>query len=465
MTAPLEDLRARVAELADIGALTRLVAWDQRTMMPPEGGPARAQQMATLQRIAHDLATDEQIGAWLDTLEADGAGLDDIDRDVVRLARRDYEESRRIPTELATEVARAGAEGQDAWQAARAANDFAAFAPLLRRNVALACEVARHLDPGGPPYDALLGLYDHGLTAARVGEVFGRLADELPGIVDDAVARPAVAPLDVPVAAQRAAVDRVLRRVGVTDEGWRVDVSAHPFTSWAGPRDTRVTTRYEDGQLESVLAALHEFGHGLYERQIDPALARTNLGAGTSMAMHESQSKLWENHVGRHPAFAAVIAEELTAGGFAIEPGPLHAALVAGAPLADPHRRRPGHLSAAHRPALRAGVGAHRRSARRRRPARGVQRRHAPSGRHRAARRRARRAAGRPLVGGRVRLLPVLCAGLPHRRAAVGAPGGRHRRPGRRRWRAATSRAIRDWLAEHVHRLGRRLDTEPLLER
>ncbi len=324
----LQQLRERLAELADLGALTRLVAWDQRTMMPPEGAPARAHQVATLERIAHDLGTDPQLGAWLTAIEADGAGLEEIDRDVVRLARRDYELTTRIPTELATELARAGAEGQDAWQSARAADDFAAFVPALRRNVELARELARHLDPDGPPYDALLSLYDYGLTEERVRAVFGRLSDELPAIVEAALQRPAVPELQVPVAAQQAAVEHVLARVGVTAEGWRVDVSAHPFTAWAGPRDTRVTTRYEDGQLESVLAALHEFGHGLYERQVDPALARTNLGGGTSMAMHESQSKLWENHVGRHPAFAPVIAAELTAGGFTIEPRPLHAALV-----------------------------------------------------------------------------------------------------------------------------------------
>jgi carboxypeptidase Taq len=327
MTA-LQHLRDRLSELSDLGSLARLLAWDQRTMMPPEGAPARAQQVATLERIAHDLGTDEQLGAWLAAVEGDGAKLDEIDADLVRLARRDYDRSRRVPTELATELARAGAEGQDAWQAARAADDFAAFVPALRRNVELARELARHLDPDGPPYDALLGLYDYGLTSERVGAIFARLAEELPAVVDAALQRPAVEPLDVPVAAQQTAVEQVLARVGVSPDGWRVDVSAHPFTAWAGPRDTRVTTRYEDGQLESVLAALHEFGHGLYERQIDPALARTNLGSGTSMAVHESQSKLWENHVGRHPAFAAVIAAELTAAGFVIEPGPLHAALV-----------------------------------------------------------------------------------------------------------------------------------------
>src|SRR3954447_17376517 len=198
----LQQLRVRLAELADLGGLTRLVAWDQRTMMPPEGAPARAHQVATLERIAHDLGTDAQIGAWLDAIEADGAGLDDIDRDLVRLARRDYEPTARIPTELATELARAGAEGQDAWQSARAADDFPAFVPALRRNVELARELARHLDPEGPPYDALLSLYDYGLTEQRVREVFGRLSAELPQIVEAALERPAVAELEVPVPAQ-----------------------------------------------------------------------------------------------------------------------------------------------------------------------------------------------------------------------------------------------------------------------
>ena len=121
----------------------------------------------------------------------------------------------------------------------------------------------------------------------------------------------------------------MLARIGAGDDGWRIDVSAHPFSVGIGQRDSRVTTRYDDGDLLSVIAAMHEFGHALYERQIAPELARTNLGAGTSMSIHESQSKLWENHVGRHPAFAGVIAEALAAGGFAVEPAALHASLIA----------------------------------------------------------------------------------------------------------------------------------------
>lgn len=324
----LESLRARLGELADLADLGRLAAWDQRTMMPPEGGPGRAHQLATLERLAHDLASADEIGAWLDELEPIAGELSDVDRDLVRIARRDWERTRRVPVDLAAAVARAAAEGQDVWQAARAESDFAAFAPALARNVELAREMAGHLiEDGQRPYDALLGLYDHGLTAARVSEVFGRLAQELPPLVEAAAARPAPAALEVPVDAQRRAVEAVLHRLGVDEQGWRVDVSAHPFTAWVGPRDTRLTTRYDDGQLESLLAAIHEFGHGLYERQIAPELARTNLGAGTSMSVHESQSKLWENHVGRHPAFAAVIAAELTVAGFTVDPLTVTAAL------------------------------------------------------------------------------------------------------------------------------------------
>jgi carboxypeptidase Taq len=119
----------------------------------------------------------------------------------------------------------------------------------------------------------------------------------------------------------------ILRRVGVDELSWRVDVSAHPFTAWIGRLDTRLTTRYSDGDVESLLSSLHEYGHALYERQIDPALARTNLGRGTSMSMHESQSKLWENHVARSPAFAEVLAAELGTAGFPVTPGELRATL------------------------------------------------------------------------------------------------------------------------------------------
>ena len=134
----LDALRDRLAELADLNSLASLAAWDQRTMMPPEGGPARAHAMATLERLSHERATAGELGAWIVELEADGDGLDDVGRDLVRLARRDWDRQTRVPNDLAAALAQAGAEGQDIWQAARATNDFGAFAPALRRNVELA---------------------------------------------------------------------------------------------------------------------------------------------------------------------------------------------------------------------------------------------------------------------------------------------------------------------------------------
>jgi carboxypeptidase Taq len=323
----LENLRARVAELADLDGLQQLAEWDQLVMMPAEGGTARADQVGTLASLTHERATREEIGDWL--TEIDGTELEELDRDLVRLARRDWERARRVPTELAVDLARAAAEVQESWQIARANDDFPAFAPALQRNVELARAYAGCVaEPGQSLYDALLGDYDFGLETTEIRRLFGQLADALPPLVAEARVQSPPRSLAVPEAAQRAAVTRVLARLGVDGSSWRVDVSAHPFSVSIARRDTRVTTRYGDGQVESLLSSLHEYGHALYERQIDPALERTNMGRGTSMSVHESQSKLWENHVGRNPAFDEVLATELGAGGFAVTPAELHGALV-----------------------------------------------------------------------------------------------------------------------------------------
>ena len=460
----LDALRDRLAELADLASLQRLAGWDQRTMMPSGGAPARAQQSATLERLVHDRATADDIGAWLEEIDGGGDGLSEVDADLVRLARRDWERVRRIPRELASDLALASAEGQAVWQSARAANDFAAFAPALRRNVDLARAYAACFDDVEHPYDALLADYDFGLTAARVREIFDPLAAALSALAAEAAERPAVPPLTVPIDAQRAAVDAILARLGVTPDSWRVDLSPHPFTSWVGTQDTRITTRYlPDAQIESILAAIHEFGHGLYERQVAPELARTNLGRGTSMSAHESQSKLWENHVGRNPAFAPVIAAELEAGGFAVEPDALHRAITAVSPSlirvsADP-LTYPLHivlrfdlevalikgslevpdLPAAWNDGMRRLLGVEVPD-----DARGVlQDTHWSAG-----------AFGYfPSYA----LGCLIAAQLWERlEADAGAQD--------EALRAGDAGAIRAWLAEHVHRHGRRLDTEPLVE-
>ncbi|HUB74739.1 MAG TPA: carboxypeptidase M32 [Solirubrobacteraceae bacterium] len=328
----LQKLRERLAELADLTSIEMLAGWDQLVMMPSEGAGARAQQLALLARIRHERATAPELGELLDELEAAGPGgepLGEVDADVVRIARRDWERARRVGEELAGELAAAAAEGQEVWRRARAQDDFAAFAPALERNVELARAYGACVaETGQSPYEGLLGDYDYGLSAAGLRRIFGELARELPPLVEQARVRTPRRSLELPAEPQRAAVAGVLARVGVESASWRVDVSAHPFSTWIGRGDSRITTRYTDGQAESLLSSLHEFGHALYERQIDPALERTNLGSGTSMSIHESQSKLWENHVARSPAFAEVLAAELGGAGFVIAPADLHAALV-----------------------------------------------------------------------------------------------------------------------------------------
>jgi carboxypeptidase Taq len=349
----LEKLRGRVAELADLASIEMLLGWDQLVMMPGDGAAARAQQLGVLARLTHERATGEEIGAWLEEIAEeiagardgassaaaggarDGAALEQLDRDIVRLARRDWERARRVPEELAVELARASTAGQESWRTARENDDFAAFAPALARNVELARAYGECVAQDGESrYEALLGDYDFGLRTDDLRRVFGALAQSLPPLVAEARVRSPRRSLAVPVGAQQAAVASMLRRLGVEDSSWRVDVSAHPFTAWIGRGDSRLTTRYSDGEVESLLSSLHEYGHALYERQIDPALDRTNLGCGTSMSIHESQSKLWENHVARNPAFAEVLAAELGAGGFAVTAAALHAALVGVEPSA-----------------------------------------------------------------------------------------------------------------------------------
>lgn len=324
---PFETLRKRLAELVDLNSIGMLLEWDQLVTMPAQGAESRAHQLAALARIAHERATAQEIGACLE--EIDEGDLDEVERDVVRVARRDFERARRVPGELAAEIARASADGQEIWQRAREQDDFAMFAPALARNAALARERGDCLaGPGQSAYEALLSDYDHGLAVAELERVLGGLARELPALIDDAERHSPERPLAVPLDAQRSAVASLLRRLGVEDSSWRVDVSTHPFTTWIGRGDSRITTRYLDGDVESLLSSLHEYGHALYERQVDPALDRTNLAAGTSMSIHESQSKLWENHVARSSAFAQPMAAELAAGGFQVSARDLHASLV-----------------------------------------------------------------------------------------------------------------------------------------
>lgn len=308
MTEALRDLKARLAEVDDLGRAARVLDWDQQTMMPAGGGAARAEQLATLGRIAHERFTAPEIGRLLEELRPHEEALPPSSDDacLIRVTRRDYEKAVRVPAELRAEMLRAASLGHQAWVDARAASDFPGFLPHLRRNVDLALRYIECLEPEGEPYDVLLDDYEEGATTAEVREVFERLKDGLLPLVAAVGERggdpgPLAGPF--PVATQRHVVGTVLGRLGFDPGSWRLDVAAHPFATTFAASDIRLTTRYDEGDLTSLFGAMHEFGHGLYEHGVSPDLERTPLAGGVSLGLHESQSRLWENLVGRGRPF------------------------------------------------------------------------------------------------------------------------------------------------------------------
>jgi carboxypeptidase Taq len=304
---PLAELRARLAELDDLQHAARLLGWDQQTMMPREGAAARGEALGTIERLAHERLTDPAVGALLDELtpatatrpaEDDGAAI-------VPVVRRDHDRARRVPPELTAEIARAGSEALGVWVEARRRSDFALFRPALERNVELRRRLAACFEDVEHPYDALLDNYERGMTTAKLREVFATLRDGLVPLIAAIAQAPEPPPLPgpFPVAAQRDLALEIARSFGFHDDAWRMDLAEHPFCEALSPRDIRVTTRFSQDALNGLFAAMHEVGHGLYEHGVDPRLARTTAGTGVSLGVHESQSRLWENLVGRSLPF------------------------------------------------------------------------------------------------------------------------------------------------------------------
>jgi carboxypeptidase Taq len=297
----MDELLERLAEVADLERTSVLLEWDQEVCMPPAGAEGRGELRATVGRVAHDRFTDDRVGELLDGAQP----RDELEADAVRVARRDFDKARRVPGELVAEIARAASAARGAWLDARSRSDFATFAAYLERNLELCRRYSACFPDAEHPYDPLLDDYEPGLRTAELQDALARLREGLVPLVarapqvDDSALRGG----RFPEAGQRALVRTVLRAVGVDDESWRLDDAVHPFQATPAVGDVRVTTRYDERDLDSLYSALHEFGHGLYEHQIDRALARTPMAEGASSAWHESQSRLWENMVGRSPGF------------------------------------------------------------------------------------------------------------------------------------------------------------------
>ncbi len=298
-----DELLRRLGVVSDLERVGMLLVWDQETKMPPLGAGSRAEQQATVVRLAHELATEPALGELLEELrglEAEHAP-DSFEAGVIRVARRDYEKQRRVPAELRAELARAGALGYRAWLRAREEGDFAVLRPHLERRLELTREYIACHAPYHDPYDVLLDDFEPGMATDEVARVFTRLKEGLVPLVaevrdaaDDSGLRGSFPP-----ERQRSFALDVLVALGMDHESWRLDDTVHPFATSPGWGDVRLTTRFHDEDLSGILSCLHEFGHGLYERQLDDAFARTPLADGASAAFHESQSRLWENLVGR----------------------------------------------------------------------------------------------------------------------------------------------------------------------
>ena len=308
--ATLEKLKQRLREISDLGSAAAVLGWDQATYMPPGGATARARQGAVLSRLAHERFTDPALGRLLDRLQpyADSLPSDSDDACLVRVTRRDFEKAVRVPADFVARWNAHGSASFDAWTRARPANDFATMRPLLERTLDFSRQYADFFAPYAHVADPLIDGPDEGMTTATVLAMFAQLRAELVPIVRAICERPPINDRclfgSFPEAAQMAFGLAVIRSFGYDLDRGRLDKTHHPFCTKFAAGDVRITTRVrEDHIAEALFSTLHEAGHALYEQGVGAELEGTPLGSGASAGVHESQSRLWENVVGRSRGF------------------------------------------------------------------------------------------------------------------------------------------------------------------
>jgi carboxypeptidase Taq len=292
----------RTANLDEAGSVLR---WDQQVTMPPGGTPARSKQVATLSALSHELLVDGEIGDLLD--RAEGEELGDEEAAVVREVRREYERADSVPTALVEEISETASNALDVWEKAKAEDDFDAFAPTLERLVELRREHAAAIDPDRDPYAVLFEEFEPYLGVETAERVLGRLREELVPLIEAVTESEASQPRPFdgayPETDQEALSRDVLGALGYDWDRGRLDTAAHPF-SMGNQFDARVTTRYDESDpLGALTATVHEFGHARYTLGLPEEAYGTPLGEARDLTVHESQSRFWENHVGRTRAF------------------------------------------------------------------------------------------------------------------------------------------------------------------
>jgi carboxypeptidase Taq len=306
----LTELKQRLLELSDLSAAGALLGWDHATYMPKCGADARARQGATLSKLAHEKSVDPNLGKLLDALEPHAGNLpgDSDDASLIRVARRDFEKAIKVPADYVARASASGAASYDAWTRARPANDFATMRPFLETAVDLGREYASFFAPYTHIADPLIDGADAGMTTASVRHLFAALREGLVPIVRAIAEQPSIdddclhGVFDEP--AQLDFGLSVAKRIGYDLDRGRLDKTHHPFCTTLSGGDVRITTRVDERDIgQALFSILHEAGHALYEQGISSTLEGTPLGAGASAGVHESQSRLWENIVGRSRAF------------------------------------------------------------------------------------------------------------------------------------------------------------------
>ena len=304
-----DELLERLRDIDLIGQIGGLVSWDQEVLMPPKAAALRAEQLAWISKTGHQRLTDPRIGELLDELESTD-GLDDVQAANVRLARESYDKATKLPTEFVEEMAKHRSRAQISWSEARAKDDFSIFRDDLAKAIDLARRKADYLGYDELRYDALLDIYESGLTVARVDPLFAGLRDNVAPLIKAVVesgSRPDTSLVednqwDQP--GQEALSQDVSEAIGFDFSAGRRDSSTHPFCGGTNPDDVRWTTRYsESDPFGSLYGSMHETGHGTYEQGRRRDLDFQPAGEANGLGVHESQSRLWENQVGRSREF------------------------------------------------------------------------------------------------------------------------------------------------------------------
>jgi len=309
MSTAFKELEQRWAEIADLRSGLGILGWDQEVMMPRGGVAARSQTMATLTGLLHERKADPAMVGLVRKLSRKNANLSPRQRRAVALARHAVDKAASVPADLARSIALAESRGVESWRVARERGDFSLFADELARMVDLKRTLARHRTRRGKTYDALIDDFEPGATMADIDPLLGELKIITQRLLKRVLASGVtvdVSPLvgKFNVEAQRAFSRDVVVSMGIDLTRGRMDLSTHPFCGGVGPGDVRMTGRFDTGDMRGGLfGVIHEAGHGLYEQGLDPNRARSPLGGAISMAIHESQSRLWENNVGRSRQF------------------------------------------------------------------------------------------------------------------------------------------------------------------